>query len=109
MRLMNESADSIPPLPGALDDPFKHWPNGDLLIDEQDRAFFTRHFPMYAPIFDWPELRSLFVTYDAPAARARKRSRRSGIFAVVAGVFSLILAASIPLIGDNARNSDVTQ
>lgn len=88
-------------------DPFKNWPNGDLLIHEEDRAFFARHFPVYAPIFDWPELRSLFLTYDAPAARARKHSRRSGILAVVAGVLSLILAAGVPLIGEVARTIQV--
>jgi len=101
---------TLPPsdvLPGPLDDPFKNWPNGDLLIDEEDRRFFARHFPAFAPIFDWPELRSLFATYDAPAARARKRSRRSGKFAVGAGVLSLILAATIPLIAENARTKDV--
>lgn len=107
---MSSNANSPPPhvLPGAFDDPFKNWPNGDLLIDEEDRAFFARHFPTYVPIFDWPELRSLFVTYDAPAARARKRSRRSGIFAVAAGVLSLTLAATIPLIGESARIKDVS-
>ena len=96
--------DSSASFPGLFDDPFKNWPNGDLLVDEEDRAFFTRHFPTYSPIFDWPELRSLFVIYDAPAARARKDSRRSGIIAVVAGVLSLILAAAVPLVGGLAKN-----
>jgi hypothetical protein len=102
---MNEYANQTTsiPLSGSFSDPFKNWPNGDLLIDPDDRAFFTRNFPAFAPIFDWPELRSLFLTFDAPAARARKRSRRSGIFAVLAGVLSLLLAATIPLIGEIAR------
>jgi hypothetical protein len=92
------------PLAGPFDDPFKNWPNSDLLIDDEDRAFFTRHFPAYAPVFDWPELRALFLTYNAPAARARKYSRRSGMFAVAAGVLSLILVATVPLIGEIARD-----
>ena len=102
---MNENPNpaSSAALPGLLDDPFRDWPNSDLLVDAQDQAFFARHHPDFAPMFDWPELRSLFVTYDAPAARARKRSRRSGIFAIMAGVLSLILAATIPLIGEIAR------
>jgi hypothetical protein len=78
-------------------DPFKTWPNSDLLIEEEDRAFFRRHYPAYALIFDWPELRALFVGYNAAASRARKRSRRAGIWAVAAGFLSLVVAATIPL------------
>ena len=80
---MNESAHSTTPLAGPLDNPFKDWPNSDLLIDAEDQAFFARHYPKFAPIFDWSELRSLFVKYDAAAARARAHSRRSGIVAVI--------------------------
>jgi type IV secretory pathway VirB2 component (pilin) len=86
-------------VPGLFHDPFKDWPNSDLLIDEDDQAYFARHYPAFAPIFDWPDLRALFVGYDNTAARARKRSRRAGIFAVVAGFVSLAVAASIPLAG----------
>ena len=88
-----------------LADPFKDWPNSDLLIDDEDRAFFTRHYPAFGPIFDWPELRALFVTYDTPAAGARKRSRRSGIFAILSGFLSLIVAATVPLADEFARGS----
>lgn len=86
-------------VPGVLHDPFKDWPNSDLLIDEEDQAYFTRHYPAFAPIFDWPQLRALFVVYDNTAARARKHSRRAGIFAVVAGFLSLTVAAGVPLAG----------
>ena len=88
-----------------LADPFKDWPNSDLLIDDEDRAFFTRHYPAFGPIFDWPELRALFVTYDTPAAGARKRSRRSGIFAILSGFLSLIVAAAVPLADEFTRGS----
>jgi hypothetical protein len=77
--------------------PFKNWPNSDLLIEEEDRAFFQRHYPAYAPIFDWPELRQMFVGYDAVGSKARGHSRRSGIWAVAAGFLSLAVAATIPL------------
>src|ERR1700722_18031651 len=86
-------------VPGLLHDPFKDWPNSDLLIDEEDRAYFTRNHTAFAPIFDWPELRALFAMYDNTAARARKRSRRAGIFAVAAGFLSLATAAWVPLAG----------
>jgi len=95
---MNESAHSTTSLPGPLDNPFKDWPNSDLLIDAEDQAFFARHYPKFAPIFDWSELRSLFVKYDAAAARARAHSRRSGIVAVIFGFFGLIVGATVPLI-----------
>jgi hypothetical protein len=106
---MSNNAISSPPhgLPGPLDDPFRGWPNSDLLIDAQDQAFFTRHFPAYAPIFDWPELRGLFGKYDEVAATARRHSRRSGVFAVVAGLLSLSIAATVPLVGELTKNDDV--
>src|ERR1700674_1395266 len=98
-----------PPVAGPLDDPFKYWPNSDLLIDEEDRAFFARHYPAFASIFDWPELRSLFAIYDAAAASARKHSRRAGVFAVVTGFLSLSVAAAVPLADEFTKNSAVSQ
>jgi hypothetical protein len=95
---MNTDQNSSAAVAGPLDDPFRHWPNGDLLIDEEDQAFFARRYPDFAPIFDWPELRSLFVKYDAAAARSRIHSRRSGIFAVIFGFLGLIVGATVPLI-----------
>jgi hypothetical protein len=100
---MNESAHSVTSVPGPLDDPFRDWPNSDLLIDTEDRAFFARHYPDFAPIFDWPELRSLFVMYDSAAASARAHSRRSGVIAVALGLFGLIIAAVLPLIEGDAH------
>ena len=99
---MNQNANEAAPpfVAGPFADPFKDWPNSDLLIDEEDRAFFARHYPAFAPIFDWPELRSLFATYDAAAGSARKHSRRSGVFAVAAGLLSLTVAASVPLMDE---------
>jgi hypothetical protein len=104
---MNENANpaSSAPVTSQLDDPFKNWPNSDLLIEEEDRAFFARHYPAFASIFDWPELRSLFVMYDAAAAKALKHSRRSGIFAVVSGFLSLTVAASVPLADELSTRS----
>jgi hypothetical protein len=96
----NPNSSPPPARQGPLDNPFNDWPNSDLLIDVEDRAFFARHYPQFAPIFDWPELRSLFVTYDSAAASARTHSRRSGVVAVAFGLLGLIIAAVIPLIDD---------
>jgi hypothetical protein len=108
---MNEHRNDAtsPPVPGPLDDPFKYWPNSDLLIEEEDRAFFARHYPAFASIFDWPELRSLFATYDAAAASARKHSRRAGVFAVATGFLSLSVAATVPLADEFTKSSAVSQ
>jgi hypothetical protein len=106
---MNEKANhgSSLCLAGPLDDPFRNWPNSDLLIGEEDRGFFRRHYPAFAPIFDWPEMRSLFVEYDAEAATARKHSRRAGVAAVIVGFFSLVVAAAVPLADELAKSNAV--
>jgi hypothetical protein len=100
---LNEGTHSTDSVPGSLDDPFRRWPNSDLLVDAEDQAFFARHYPQFAPIFDWPELRSLFVTYDSAAASARAHSRRSGVVAVAFGLLGLIIAAVLPLIDGDAH------
>jgi hypothetical protein len=102
---MNNRKGAAPVLTGVLDNPFRDWPNSDLLVDAEDRAFFARHYPDFAPIFDWPELRALFVTYNAAAAGARAHSRRSGAIAVLFGFFGLLIAAILPLIDELGRHS----
>lgn len=108
---MNENAirASSPPVAGPLDDPFKYWPNSDLLIDDEDRAFFARRYPAFVSIFDWPELRSLFVIYDTAAASARKHSRRAGVFAIASGFLSLSVAAAVPLADEFTKSSATSQ
>jgi hypothetical protein len=103
----NSKQTSAPLFSGPLDDPFKDWPNSDLLIEEVDRKFFARHHPEFAPIFDWPELRSLFGEYAATAASARKRSRAAGVFAVASGFLSLMVAATVPLAEELTKNSGI--
>jgi len=96
---MNDNANvaDSPLLSGPLDDPLQSWPNSDLLIDAEDRAFFARHYPAFAPIFDWPELRALFEVYNSVAAKARQHSRRAGVIAVLCGFLGLSIAATVPL------------
>jgi len=103
MNNENSDAARTPFLGSPFEDPLKTWPNSDLLIAEEDREFFARHFPAFAPIFDWPELRSLFVTYNGIAARTRAHSRRSGVFAILFGFFSLSMGATVPLVEELAE------
>jgi hypothetical protein len=107
---MNHSANSAssPVLSGPLDDPLKSWPNSDLLIKEEDRVFFKRHYAEFAPIFDWPELRDLFGPYDEAATSARVHSRRLGVLAILFGAGGLCLAALIPLAAELTKASAIT-
>jgi hypothetical protein len=105
MNQENSDAAGAPFLGSPFDDPLKTWPNSDLLIAQEDREFFARHYPDFAPIFDWPELRSLFVSYDSSSARARARSRRSGVIAVFLGFLSLSMGATVPLVEELAEGN----
>jgi hypothetical protein len=98
----NAGTAASPLLASPFDDPLKNWPNSDLLIAEEDKAFFLRHFPAYAAVFDWPELCSLFVTYNGIAARARRHSRRAGVVAILIGFISLALAAAAPILDESS-------
>jgi hypothetical protein len=101
---MNENnQDPSPLLASPFDDPLRNWPNSDLLIAEEDRGFFARHYPTYAPIFDWPELRALFSSYDGIAAHARKHSRRYGVIAILFGFLGLSMGATVPLVEELAQ------
>ncbi len=81
------------------DDPFKHWPHSDLLVQTADQEFVRRHHGPIAPLFDWPELRDLFEVYNGAAERARARGRRFGVHAVTAGFLALVVSAVAPLLG----------
>jgi hypothetical protein len=102
---MNENAQAASSslLARPFDNPLRNWPNSDLLIAEEDRTFFTRQYPAYAPIFDWPELRALFAAYDGIAAGARKHSRRSGVIAIFLGFLGLSVGATVPLMEEFAQ------
>ena len=82
-----------PPVPPALRDPLKDWPNDDLLIGDEERLDFSRRRPRLARIFDWPEMRAAFLEHDRPGNAARKRSQKNGMIVVTFGFVGLALAA----------------
>ena len=82
-----------PLIPAAFRDPFKDWPNDDLLIGDEERADFVRRQPRLARIFDWPEMRKVFLEHDRPGNAARKRSQKNGMVIVACGGLGLALAA----------------
>jgi len=83
---------------GPRSDPFTNWPDSDLLAGADDQEFLRRHYGAIAPIFDWPELRTLFEAFSAPARQSRARGRRLGVRALAAGFASLALIALLPMI-----------
>jgi len=84
---------SEPPIPSAFGDPLADWPNDDLLIGDEERADFLRRRPRLARIFDWPEMRAVFLQHDRPGNAARKRSQTNGMILVAFGGLGLVLAA----------------
>jgi hypothetical protein len=92
-----------------LEDPFKYWFNSDLLIADEDRAFFARQFAKFEPIFEWPRLRAQFAKYNDAAAAGRNHSRRSGVFAIATGFLSLSVAATVPLVDELNRGNPSSQ
>jgi hypothetical protein len=87
-----------PSIQSTLHDPMRDWTNDDLLLNDSERDYFAQRHPSLARIFDWPELRRVFEDYEKPARRARERSRRYGVFAVVLGFAGLALTALTPLL-----------
>jgi hypothetical protein len=70
---------------------FKH--NTDLLLDDADRQAFGARFPQFMFAFDDEALRALFLPADAQASKAKRRSRRAGLIAVVLVTVSLMIGA----------------
>ena len=91
----NPALASEPPIPPAFRDPLKDWPNDDLLIGDEERADFLRRRPRLARIFDWPEMRAVFLEHDRPANAARKRSQKNGMILVAVGGLALALSALV--------------
>ena len=72
--------------------------NDDLLANEGDLESAGQLYPEIVHVLDHPELRHLFSSYDVPANRAKKRSRRFGVWAVICVTLSLWLLAIEPIL-----------
>ena len=71
--------------------------NSDLLIGEADLATARKAFPNVFYALDNPELRRTFLEHDQRANKAKSRSRKWGVTAVMLATFALMLAASSDL------------
>lgn len=67
--------------------------NDDLLLTEADQKLAQERFPEVAHVFNFPELRDIFVRYDAQANRAKNLRRRAGYVAISFGVVALLGAS----------------
>ena len=72
----------------------EHKFNDDLLLHESDRELAARKFPSIVHVLDHPELRKLFIEYDAPANRAKRNGLRAGFWAIGLGFAALAAAAA---------------
>src|SRR2546421_80618 len=75
-------------------DPDIHTFNNDLLVNDGDRTLAESAYPRLIHVLDYPALQHLFTSYDAPANAAKKRSRYSGLVAIVLGTLALLGASA---------------
>lgn len=68
--------------------------NDDLLLEAEDREAATRKYAGIAHVLNHPELRRLFVAYDKPANRAKRRARTAGLWAVGLVWIALAIAST---------------
>jgi hypothetical protein len=82
-------------MPGSQDQKF----NDDLLLLDDDRKLAAKSFPELMHVLDFPELRSLFASYDEPANQSKKRLQRAGLATIALAVIALLGASTEPLYG----------
>jgi hypothetical protein len=71
--------------------------NNDIFLTEADRENALKAFPNVAYALDNPALRAAFQPHDIRANKAKARSRRWGVLAVMLAMTSLMIAASSPV------------
>ena len=71
--------------------------NDDLLLTESDRKLAFDLFPELGHVLDFPELRELFVQYEAQANSAKTSRRRAGSVAILFAAVALLVASFTPL------------
>jgi hypothetical protein len=64
--------------------------NDDLLLTESDRWLAGERFPELAHVLNFPDLRDMFVRYEAEANRAKTSQQRAGFVGIFLGVLALM-------------------
>ena len=88
---------SVLPPPASLEAEKSHRFNDDLLLDEVDRIRADELYPVVSYALSYQTLRERFQAVDPLANTAKRRSRKSGLWAVMLVTFALICAAAQPL------------
>jgi hypothetical protein len=84
--------------------------NDDLLLDDEDRNLANRKYPTIAHVLDHPELRHLFLQFDEPANRAKRKGRTAGFIAIGLGFLALALAAlEYPAVHQTGEHSNMVR
>lgn len=84
------------PLPPATATPSpidQHVYNDDLLSTSKYRDLAAREFPRVIHVLDQPEMRAAFEAQDVIANRAKRRSQAAGFWALMCGLFALMIAS----------------
>ncbi len=71
--------------------------NNDIFLSDADSALAKRAFPRISYALDNPAMRAVFSGHDERANRAKVRSRRWGVVAVLLATAALMIAASSTL------------
>ncbi len=75
--------------------------NDDLLLTDSDRKLAFDRFPELAHVLDFPDLRDMFVRYEAEANRAKASWRIAGFVAILLAVAALLGASFTALFETN--------
>ncbi len=70
--------------------------NDDLLLNDGDVEVAKEVYPAVSEALDWPRLRHAFLQHERPANRAKTKSRRRGVCALLVALGGLCLAAAEP-------------
>lgn len=79
-------------------DPLANWANDDILLSKPARDRLAAEHPRALRVLDWPELRVVFASYEAPASQEAGSGKRLGRLAMLAGGLGLLSAAIAPLV-----------
>ena len=81
--------------------PFRDWPNDDLLMSNEMRDRVRKEYPNLSLLVDWQELRELFAPHESIANESKIHVKKRGRLIVLLGIVGLTLAATTGLVEDN--------
>ncbi|HEY3951658.1 hypothetical protein [Phenylobacterium sp.] len=83
--------------------PLDSWANDDILLTKPARERLAAEHPRALRVLDWPELRTLFANYEAPATQEATSGRRRGRLVFLPAAGGLVLAPLTLLLPSGIR------